>query len=174
MKSALIAACFVNLFTLGLRAQTPADRELETLKAQRDKALETATNPIHEKYIAALEALLARTLPSGNVEAAAAMKAELDRARGELSPGYVVGVWKIVAPDGRTSVILLEPEGKAFYIASDGRSYPNVWKIDGKTLVVGPPDDTAGRFTTTFTADGARMTGEGPGGEKGYVATKAP
>lgn len=65
MKSVLIAACFVNLLTLGLRAQTPADRELETLKAQRDKALETATNPIHEKYIAALEALLERTLPSG-------------------------------------------------------------------------------------------------------------
>jgi hypothetical protein len=174
MKSVFFAAVFLSLHALELVAQSPSHRELETLKAQRDKALETATKPIHEKYLTALEALLQRTIQAGNVDAAASMKAELDSAQGVLSPAYVAGVWKLAAPDGRSSVLILEPEGKAFFIASDGKSFANVWKIDGRKLIAGPQDDADGRFTTTFTVDGSRMIGEGADGEKRFVATKAP
>lgn len=174
MKSVFFAAFFLSLLTLELGAQSPAHRELETLKAQRDKAFETATKPIQEKYLIALEALLQRTIQSGNVDAAASMKAELESAQGVLSPAYVVGVWKLVGPDGRSAVLIFEPQGKSFYINSDGKSYANVWKIDGRKLIAGPQDDPEGRFTTTFTVDGSRMKGEGFDGEKGYVATKAP
>lgn len=174
MKIVRISLLLFGFLALEASGQSSSLRDFETLKEQRDKALETATRPIQEKFIAALEALLQRTIKSGDVDAAAKMKAELEVAQGVLSPSFVIGVWKQISPDGRQSVYVIEPEGKAFFLSSDGRSFPNVWKIEGRKLIVGPPDDRDGRYTLNFTVDGSTLKGEGARGEKGFVATKAP
>lgn len=155
----------LGLIGLPVSAQSNLTRELETLRKQRDKAIETAIQPINEKYIPALDALLQKSIKAGDVDAAARIKAEIDIATGEMSPAFVVGVWKVVDSEGRYSLRILDPGGKAFFIGSDGKSYPNVWKIDGRKLIVGPADDRDGRFTGVYTVDGNQLRGEGGNGE---------
>lgn len=152
-------------------AQSSALRDFEKLKEQRDKAIQAATQPVQEKYLAALETLLQNAIRSGDVDGAAKLKAEFEAAQGTMTPAFVIGVWKIARPDGGRTVYIIEPEGKAYFIGGDGKSYSNVWKIEGRKLIIGPPGDD-GRFTGTFVVDGAGMKGDG--NSRDVKATKAP
>lgn len=171
MRYALALLLCTVFNVLNADAQSAGLREFEKLKEQRDKAIETATKPLQERYLAALETLLQNTIRSGDVDGAAKLKAELEAAQGTMNPAFVVGVWKIVNPEGRQTVYIIEPDGKAYFIGGDGKSYSNVWKIDGRKLIIGPPGDD-GRFTGTFVVDGAGMKGDGDA--KGVKASKAP
>lgn len=172
MKSLLPALVALASFLPGTRVNADVLRDWETLRTQRDRAVENATQPIRETYLKSLRELFDEAMRANEVETAAKLKAELEAAEGVLSPASVVGTWKLVDSQGKEAILLIQPEGKGFYLSSDGKSFPNVWKIDGRKLIMGPDDDRDGRFTTTFTFDGDRMDGEGGDGTKGRVATR--
>lgn len=62
--------------TTSLYAESPFERELADLKAQRDKALAAAIDPINRRYQASLEPLLRRATQANDLTAALKIKAE--------------------------------------------------------------------------------------------------
>ena len=109
-------------------AETQFDREIAQLRAERDKAMAAASEPINRRYQAALEQTLRRAMQASDVDAAVKIKAALSE----------LGVAAHVEPPPSPLQLLLhgsrwewfnapEPKGPAanwveFYTDGTGRS----------------------------------------------------
>jgi hypothetical protein len=76
------AAMFVFSASVSLHAESPFIRELTQLQQQRDKALQSATEPIQRSYRQGLEALARRATQAGDLEAAELLRKELEKLGG--------------------------------------------------------------------------------------------
>jgi len=66
--------------------QSPQERELALLTAQRDKAVEAATAPIHRKYREALEQLLKKAMAASDLDGAIKIREALEKAPDDADP----------------------------------------------------------------------------------------
>ena len=77
MRSFITTTSISILFALHAAAESPYERDLAQLRAQRDKSLAAATEPINRRFKESLEDLLRRATQANDLEAAVKVKEEI-------------------------------------------------------------------------------------------------
>ena len=77
MRSFITTTSISILFALHAAAESPYERDLAQLRAQRDKSLAAATEPINRRFKESLDDLLRRATQANDLEAAVKIKDEI-------------------------------------------------------------------------------------------------
>jgi hypothetical protein len=125
----------INIATLCIacpaRADSPLQKEYETTKGQRDKAIAAAVDPINKRYQASLEILMKKATVAGDLELALKFKNEMEAlskttALGEPTlealAAFVPGEWFIGEAN---DWMVIRPDKTVFYKHKDLN-----WKIE--------------------------------------------
>jgi hypothetical protein len=129
----LVTRALVLLALQPLNAATDAEREFDQLTQERDRALAQVSEPIVQKYEAAITALMRKAAVADDLDTAVRIKETLAKIAEGRAKATIIGKWDFLnRADGHTAPLEFNSD-KTF--SAEGKRL-GVWDVKGKEMIV--------------------------------------